>query len=516
MVAIVNRYRRLFALSATLFLTAFVCSHGFATSPGQEVWIAIRMDDLPGSGTQADPYNGSTQPRFDGVMNAIPENATIHLGAGTFQTYGSLAWRPKNNWTISGAGVDQTVVMQTAIAPGQVTVIGGLIPTLVASDLTIDCNYINLAPTLVAPYKAIGGISAISGHFYNIKVIHAGGTRETFTLGFLQCGLGSIPPSSVLIENCRVEQSGPNVTAIYATNSQTNDYSDTVPGPGQATIRNCYVEGTGDRLVGGIAFQVNGYTSALIDSCSTIGCTYSIYRDTLPQTGVTVRNCNVSGVVNAISLIGAPTQNVLIEGNTLAAGDIIVRTDGVTNATIQNNSFYPGPQYNNWWQPLQTTYSTYIANNQFDPAIVNGRGAAIPGRISGNRYFDGSIIPFLLDNVAVSTVPTDFNRDNKPDLVLYKANTRQTAIWYMNNNTQISTVYGPTLPAGWTVAGSADFDGDGNPDYALFNSSTRQTAIWYLSGAAYLRSATGPTLSANWQLAAVCDFNLDGKPDYVL
>src|SRR5207237_6512959 len=153
---------------------------------------------------------------------------------------------------------------------------GGLVQDLVVSDLTVDCNYINLSPTLNSANKAIGAISAISGHLDNVRVIHAGGTVETFTLGFIQWGAGSTPPSSVLIENCRVEQNGPKVTAIYASNSQTNDNSDTVPGAGQAIIRNCYVEGTGDRTTGGIAFQVNGYTFAVIDSCSTVGCTYSI------------------------------------------------------------------------------------------------------------------------------------------------------------------------------------------------------------------------------------------------
>ena len=46
----------------------------------------------------------------------------------------------------------------------------------------------------------------------------------------------------------------------------------------------------------------------------------------------------------------------------------------------------------------------------------------------------------------------DFNGDGKPDYVLYKANTRQTAIWYMNNNVFVSGAYGPTLPAGWSLA----------------------------------------------------------------
>jgi hypothetical protein len=37
--------------------------------------------------------------------------------------------------------------------------------------------------------------------------------------------------------------------------------------------------------------------------------------------------------------------------------------------------------------------------------------------------------------------------------VLYKANTRQTAIWYMNNNVFVGGAYGPTLPAGWSLVG---------------------------------------------------------------
>ena len=47
---------------------------------------------------------------------------------------------------------------------------------------------------------------------------------------------------------------------------------------------------------------------------------------------------------------------------------------------------------------------------------------------------------------------SDFNGDGHPDYVLYKASTRQTAIWYLNNNVFISGAYGPTLPAGWSFA----------------------------------------------------------------
>jgi hypothetical protein len=57
----------------------------------------------------------------------------------------------------------------------------------------------------------------------------------------------------------------------------------------------------------------------------------------------------------------------------------------------------------------------------------------------------------------------DFNGNDKPDYVLYNAGTRQTAIWYLNNNIFVSSSFGPTVPSGWGLRGVADFNGDGHP-----------------------------------------------------
>jgi hypothetical protein len=118
--------------------------------------------------------------------------------------------------------------------------------------------------------------------------------------------------------------------------------------------------------------------------------------------------------------------------------------------------------------------------------------------------------------VAPAPAPTDFNNDGHPDFVLYNASTHQTVVWYMNNNVHVTGSYGPTLPAGWSVASVADFNRDGHPDYLLFNPPTRQTVIWYLSGATFLTANHGPTLPSGWELMATGDFNRDGKPDFVL
>ena len=38
-----------------------------------------------------------------------------------------------------------------------------------------------------------------------------------------------------------------------------------------------------------------------------------------------------------------------------------------------------------------------------------------------------------------------------PDYVLQNTSTRQTAIWYLNNNVFVSGAFGPTVPAGWSL-----------------------------------------------------------------
>ena len=118
--------------------------------------------------------------------------------------------------------------------------------------------------------------------------------------------------------------------------------------------------------------------------------------------------------------------------------------------------------------------------------------------------------------LAISTIATDFNEDGQPDYLIYNPATRQSGIWYLNNNVYLRGAYGPTIPTGWSVAGVADFNRDGKPDLALFNPSTRQTAIWYLNNNLFASSAGGPTLSPGWELKGASDFNHDGKPDFVL
>jgi Matrixin/FG-GAP-like repeat len=156
-------------------------------------------------------------------------------------------------------------------------------------------------------------------------------------------------------------------------------------------------------------------------------------------------------------------------------------------------------------------------HGQHVDAIMNSRTsnreALSADDIAGARHLYGASVP----DASGSTTPLDdLNSDGSLDFVLYNSNTRQTAVWYLNNNTLISGLFGPTLPAGWRVAGVADFNHDGQVDYLLFNASTNQTAVWYLSDLHLISGAYGPTIAAGYTLAGVVDFNGDGNPDYIL
>jgi VCBS repeat protein len=153
--------------------------------------------------------------------------------------------------------------------------------------------------------------------------------------------------------------------------------------------------------------------------------------------------------------------------------------------------------------------------------------------LAGRDYFNNTVMPgytpYTYPHPLVSAggggggggaspraVVTDFNSDGHPDYVLQSAGTRQTAIWYLNNNFYMGGAYGPTLVAGWALMGLADFNLDNHSDYALFAPNTNQTALWYLSGPRFIRGAYAPTLPNGWELVATADFNGDSRPDYVL
>ena len=146
---------------------------------------------------------------------------------------------------------------------------------------------------------------------------------------------------------------------------------------------------------------------------------------------------------------------------------------------------------------------------------LSGVTGTLPGGLSGVTHSSSNHGPTLPGGWNVVAL-ADFNGDGYPDYVLYNANTRATAVWYMHNNEHVSHAAGPTLPGGWSLAGAADFNRDGYPDYLLLNASTGQTVIWYMNGTTHITGRHGPVITAGYELVGAVDFDGNGRPDYVL
>jgi hypothetical protein len=230
-------------------------------------------------------------------------------------------------------------------------------------------------------------------------------------------------------------------------------------------------------------------------------------------------------ISNTILNAGASGENIFNNGGTVTSHGYNLSSDdggGYLNGPGDQINTDPllGPLQNNGG-PTET-HALLLGS----PAIDKGNSGGVP--IDQRHFYRPIDIPGIPNatggdgsdigafEFGSSAIRGDFNGDGFTDYLLFNGGNRATAIWYLRDNTLTSGGYGPSLPAGWTVAAVADFNADGNPDYALFNPSTRQTAIWYLNNNVYLGGAYGPSLPSGWQLVAVGDFNRDGKPDYVL
>jgi hypothetical protein len=59
---------------------------------------------------------------------------------------------------------------------------------------------------------------------------------------------------------------------------------------------------------------------------------------------------------------------------------------------------------------------------------------------------------------------------------------------------------GRLRPVAGVLVAAADFDGNGKPDYLRYNPGTRQTVIWYLNNNVFVSAAFGPTIPPGWRL----------------
>jgi hypothetical protein len=227
-----------------------------------QFWIAKRTDGIKGSGlTPGDPWDGSTQARFDEAMNlfASQSNVTIRLGPGEFQTNGyadgvSGGWQARPGMKIIGSGTDVTKLTLINVAPSTAKhffavghSLSTVVDTFLVSDLTIDCNIAGANSN-----AACGAVRVMGNHAHieRVKVKNWGAKSASvpcFALSVITAYPDSGPADVVNggIESCVVvEPYNSNAAPVTALNvGSQNDLSFTKEGHAKSPfIRNCYVD----------------------------------------------------------------------------------------------------------------------------------------------------------------------------------------------------------------------------------------------------------------------------------
>lgn len=234
------------------------------------IWIAFRTDGIKGSGTISDPYDGSTQVRFDGVMVGIAglfpnQKVAVHIGPGIFETKGyadgeTTGWQPKAGMKIFGSGMDVTTLKLVSTAQNKsyfaighsLTVGAPAQPNLLdffeVSDLTIDCNLADQTPVQVSC-----GAIRIMGNHCRIRRVKAKnwGTKYAPNRCYVLSAIIADPASGVMevvdagIEDCIVVEpasmpTNPPVTLIHVGGLEN---STSAEGFGLSPfIRNCFLD----------------------------------------------------------------------------------------------------------------------------------------------------------------------------------------------------------------------------------------------------------------------------------
>ncbi|MGL6284243.1 MAG: trypsin-like serine protease, partial [Microcoleaceae cyanobacterium] len=150
----------------------------------------------------------------------------------------------------------------------------------------------------------------------------------------------------------------------------------------------------------------------------------------------------------------------------------------------------------------------------------------IPNSSFGEFSFDNrvSIYANWIDSIVNNTQPvsggkkSDFNDDDKIDIVWQNSAGTQNQLWLMNNSAIAQKV---TLPnranINWKINGTGDFDGDGKTDILLRNYTTGGNQVWLMNGTSLKSRVNLPAqTNLDWTIEGTADFNQDGSTDILL
>jgi hypothetical protein len=423
---------------------ALMESYDLDPDPKPEVWIAVRTDSVAGSGTSGDPYDGSTPEKFDALFCEIPDNAIIHLGAGTFRTHafasnsGCSYENLKTGWTLQGAGMYDTTIQACGSVAGihyNVHVLQSpynkSTDGVVLRDFTVDCNWAELEQTadmgprgekqIAVDAVLLYGSNNLIERCRHINTFGASTTNNE-EFGFMIAAPCSNDVTGNIIRSCRAESPAGGYGSAFnmcgwtgspsrfVTNSQITDCvavgnnnglswgqpGFTTGAAGFANAKDCEVShnlfmdcvgvfycDTGS--LGNIQIKNNTlvrgwFGVALVADGPNESCIKTNVQ--ILDNNLNIQNRNAGGISGAIAIRGAPSSGLIIERNSISFDP-----NGLGSEQFETMGCFG---------IADSIISDNVADEaSADPATVSGSAAG--AQLCGNRTVAGTAMTGLSD-----------------------------------------------------------------------------------------------------------------------
>ncbi len=369
-------------------------SHAY--TPPNEVYIAVRTDGTAGTGTENDPFDGSTQAKLDALLPSIAPNTSIHFGAGTFLTNGST--QMKEGWSINGLGKTLTTiklannVLVSGVADAFVIQHRDFVSFLnyfEIRDLTLDCNFAN-QPSAVAnstgqTLNALN-IAARNCRVTNVRAVGAwSGIGESFPFSILHNGSDSgINGDRIEVQGCDAVNFTGYMTCISVV--------DQAGGYASGFIRNCVITGNSK----GVGFGSGQWRNFEVSGNYTDGLSYPVVIDTFSYYNVSIFG-NKFTHTRGIVFNGAGTyENIKVYDNLITSGslyDSLLVTDGANvTAEIYHNTIL---QNNPSVGPLRIGINTkgILRDNIIQSTTPNDLSGSVGLEVGDNYDQNGNFVP---------------------------------------------------------------------------------------------------------------------------
>jgi hypothetical protein len=339
------------------------------------------------------PFDGSTESKFDSTLANLPQGSTIHILAGTYQTFGDFgSFHIKSFDHIIGSGEDVTIVQLATNATDNAWVMADYGPLgLMDSNITVE----NL--TLDGNYQ--GGTKTFHGLTLNgpnmtakdVKVIDLTYFDSTVNSEAWEIEIGG---PNALIEHCLAENFwggvGNAISTFTINGAAIGGVGYVYAGSG--AIRDntiIFTNNTGSCIGVGAAFSNGVLIQGNIINCVGAG----VYNDTGNSTNITIVNKIFQNVRYGLYFGNGYNvrQNYIFDNNNVmlatnfapsfAAG--LNLGNGCTNWNITGNMvgwYYPP-------QPGTIGYFLVCASDQQGILVANNRvDASLGNYVTTNGY----------------------------------------------------------------------------------------------------------------------------------